>query len=203
MDSCLILSTPRAGTHLVMRLLHLLGMKEHPYSIKTARDNIHTMPIKDHYCFTSHMPCTEGFKTYLDTYKGIFITRDWKDAAVSLTKDMVSNSGESFEEKLKVITKDLEDRYARNEGWEREDEVYPTTFEKLIGTKGGGNDQNQKREIIAICKHLKISFNGKILNYCKKELYGHDVPSNNAGHISKSFRIGKIGTWEEYKRLFK
>ena len=66
--------------------------------------------------------------------------------------------------------------------WRFEPDVYTTTFEKLIGKQGGGSEDEQIKEIIAIGNHL-----GKPLTWNKQK----KLPTNYLG-VHGDFVKGRL-----------
>lgn len=82
--------------------------------------------------------------------------------------------------------------------WLNEPYVYTTSFEKLVGPKGGGSLEDQLKEIIAMARHMGLDFTLEQAQYVSDNLFGG----------SFSFREGKIGSWKkhftsEHKEAFK
>lgn len=72
-------------------------------------------------------------------------------------------------------------------GWLRQPEVCVVTFEKLIGSKGGGNDDLQAQELQKILKHINIDESDRIIRELGQRVYG----------MSNTFNKGQIGRWKE------
>jgi hypothetical protein len=97
-----------------------------------------------------------------------------------------------------IHVKDIASFYNLYLPWRFEPNVYTTTFEKLVGKEGGGDEATQIDEIIAIANYL-----------------GHVITTEEAKKISSAlfggtltFREGKIGSWkghflERHKAAFK
>jgi len=165
----LVISIPRSGTHLVMRLLTLLG--ETPE-------------------FGGHLFYDKNYNK-----KAIYIERDLRDVVVSLVdffknrnkvhpaRDYVNNSEDPFStvilgghEKLPSMKK----RKINTEGWKKHPLVYTTSFERLK------NDLDT--EVKNICNHFNIKYK-KI----KEEiLFGKHPP------YEQNFNKGEIGNWKNY-----
>ncbi len=87
-----------------------------------------------------------------------------------------------------IHVKDVASFYNLYLPWRFEPNVYATTFEKLVGKEGGGDEETQIHEIIAIASFL-----------------GHVITREEAKKISSvlfggttTFREGKIGSWKEH-----
>ncbi len=183
MDSCIILGMQRTGNHLVMRLLDLLGIKEHPNSINIGRDNIKNMPLKGYYCFGSHLPFCES--SLLKVYKGIYISRDLRSVAHSNAMKMDNKL--PYQDRIMFVTEQLKKNITMHQ-WKDHESVLHITFEKLIGPTGGGSDEKQDNEIKKICQFLNIDLTDKLLAYAKVKLFG----------VGEQFRKGTITDWRSY-----
>ena len=202
MNSCIVLGYQRAGNHLVMRLLELLGMKEFSNHIKSTGDNIHNMPNKDHFCFSGHMPYDENSEL-LKKYKGIYISRDLK--AVALSNALKMSDKNSFDYRLKFYIQKIKKEFPQMHLWNDHPNIYHVPFEMLIGAKGYGfktpeeaemaymsqHDKIQRFEIESICKFLDRTIGQKELNYVVKNLFGKH---------NQFFRKGQIKDWKNYFR---
>lgn len=71
--------------------------------------------------------------------------------------------------------------------WRSKPYVYVTTFEDLVGPRGGGNARAQAEEIRAIANHLELTISYKELAHIK----------NNAFGGTHTFRKGIIGAWQQ------
>ena len=76
--------------------------------------------------------------------------------------------------------------------------VYSVSFEKLIGSKGGGSDAIQLEEIINIARYLEYPISLQEAQEIARDLHGN----------TPTFREGKIGGWRDHfkppiKALFK
>lgn len=72
--------------------------------------------------------------------------------------------------------------------WMLEPNTYTTTFEKLVGSKGGGSDTQQVREIVAMAHHIGLDLDLKTVKGIVDKLFGG----------TSTFRAGKIGSWKKY-----
>lgn len=73
-------------------------------------------------------------------------------------------------------------------GWAKSNICFMTTFEKLIGSKGGGDDKVQSEELNKIAKFLELDISQEKKQQVCSELFGN----------SFTFREGKIGSWKKY-----
>ena len=86
--------------------------------------------------------------------------------------------------------------------WMQTPYTYVCRFENLIGEKGGGTRERQKREIKNIGNFINISLSNETIDYIANNLHGNKV------FESPTFIRGKIGYWKEYfneyhKAIFK
>lgn len=72
--------------------------------------------------------------------------------------------------------------------WFEYPDIYITTFEKLVGTKGGGSDEIQFQEIVNIANFLELELTPDILKEIQINLFGQ----------STTFREGCIGGWQKH-----
>lgn len=73
--------------------------------------------------------------------------------------------------------------------WSKLPNVHLTSFEKLVGTKGGGDDEIAIEEIQALAKFLDVDLELERAKQIVSKLYGG----------TSTFKVGKIDTW---KKLF-
>jgi hypothetical protein len=64
-------------------------------------------------------------------------------------------------------------------------------FEDIVGSKGGGNDDLQRKTIQSIANHIKIKVSQERLNLIQAVLFG------NTGISSSTFFTGQIDAWRE------
>jgi len=215
-NSCIVLSVPRSGTHLVMCLLRLLGMKEFlaetdKYGVK----NIFNLPKKNHFCFGTHIPFDYSYLEIMKKkgIKGINISRDIRDVVTSFAfyiRDFSYEDGhkkiknKSPQEQISYIIKGdksidfppIANRIKSNREWNQHEIIYHATFEKLIGENGGGSEKEQFEEIKNICRHLDIKIKNSQIGGMTKELwrnpdYGENIRKGIIGN-HKDFFTDKI-----------
>jgi sulfotransferase 6B1 len=147
--------------------------------------------------------------------KIVFIYRDPRDQVISWIKFIFREKYQqaalleklTFDEILmKCICEDvwtlipdtLDGFYRHFLPWAACPNVYTTTFEKLVGSKGGGSDEDQSAEIHAIANHIGVDLSSLDLQNIGKDLFGG----------TWTFSEGQIGTWKRYfnddhKKAFK
>lgn len=82
--------------------------------------------------------------------------------------------------------------------WQKSVLCYTTTFEKLVGKRGGGSDELQRKEIENIAAHLGIMLDVPEIDSVAQAIFGR----------TDTFREGQIGSWkkhftDEHKQAFK
>ena len=82
----------------------------------------------------------------------------------------------------------IKDFYDLFLGWRDFPGIYVTAFEKMVGAKGGGDDEVQYRELQNIAKHCGIPLNYEEAFEIQKNLFGG----------TDTFRNGKIGAWKSH-----
>lgn len=204
-------SIPKCGTHLLDKCLMLLTKKKSFYSgvcNSITQEKIAIDPNK-FFLKSHHSICTEKELAFITLHNmlGVFIYRDPRDQIISLiwyVKKTPSHPNyryfidKTFDELIYVCIDALPETYNDRLRWIDSQSVYTTTFEKLIGSKGGGSDNLQYRELINIASHLKIKLADDEIRAIMKKLFGG----------TWSFREGKIGAWkqhftEDHKKYFK
>jgi hypothetical protein len=166
---------------------------------------------------TAHVPYSRNLGALLDEMhvRIICITRDPRDIVVShahyvsnqppdspffetplynyyqyLSDDeriMVSIVGVR-DEARRLNLLDIKTRLESVLAWRQEPFHYATTFERLVGPRGGGSRDAQLQEIRAICAHLGI--------VCTEQRVGEIADSLFGG--TTTFRKGLIGGWREH-----
>ncbi len=204
-----VISIPKCGSFLIYKCISLLTNKAPKHQplftgIEWGDD------MWDKYFATNH----EGLTSFAQqqvinkNIKVVFIIRDPRDQVVSamyylkkinvlnansmtnaaLLNDLIHNMCKWFKVAMISMPKtyDVTSFYREFLSWQHLPCVYTTTFEKLIGSKGGGDDVLQRQEIKNIAYHLEINFDDDVLNYIQKNIFGG----------SQTFRSGKIGAWK-------
>src|SRR5579872_1228697 len=215
------LSIPKSGSYLLYKCIGLITQKEpkHAYHAASFTD-------WDNSFVTNHeLPSQDAIAGYqAQNIKAVFIYRDPRDQVVSsayffkeklkhpramameieeLTTDLMYNSGIwwkyvvfvgvelPYDTSIKVF-------YDALLPWAQQPFVYTTTFEKLVGPKGGGDREQQVKEIINIADHVEYPVTQERAEQIADLLFGR----------FETFREGKIGGWKEnftadHRRIFK
>jgi hypothetical protein len=81
----------------------------------------------------------------------------------------------------------LDERYRQFLGWEREGEAVMVKFEDLVGLRGGGSDEAQRRAVEQVATHLGVPPGEETMRLVQENLFGK----------GRTFRKGQIGGWRE------
>lgn len=169
-----LLSIPKAGTHMVIRLLGLMGLERS--SDRIPLPGTWSTPPYFHY----HAPCRDlmeadwfdpmGRQLFLRS-PAIFVYRNPLDIVVSELNWFIRpehafsgylNSYKDIGEKLDRLIADItvmgtiRDRINRYAGWMNFNNVIPVSYEELVGERGGGSDAEQTESIWAMQLKLHI-----------------------------------------------
>lgn len=210
-QSLFLISVPKAGTHLLFELAKVFGYREggscpsNPrggYWYYTEYSNSHTSA--KHFFNDTVYTSDFGNRDHpFVTSPAIFIYRNPLDIVASEAnyyhkEGKTSFSGYlsslSYDERLKKLIDDkwllgsIRDRISQYVAWNYFENVISVSFEELIGHKGCGDDELQKKLIWSL--QLKLQVPGKPKEFADK------VFNEN----SATFFKGKIGS---YKELFK
>lgn len=247
-------SVPKSGTHLLSRLLLLLGFEQRPLGIRPrlvagpfspirrfirAREPekvsvgvVSPQQVGHHWlqrrlarvpdgCFvTAHCLYTPELAELLreEEMRVVCILRDPRDVAVS-QMHYIKQQRRHFAHKAFVALpsdherllvsirggkldgrtlQSLGERYRQFLGWERDEGAIVVKFEDLVGPRGGGSAETQRRAVERVLAHLDLSADEPTLRRMEEEMFG----------IGKTFRRGQIGGWrkefsEEHARVTK
>lgn len=222
-NTCVI-SIPKSGTHLLMKTLSLLTNKTPralPNNYYLDRESIEKI-IPQHYLLT-HLIYDEVNKLQIlaNNIKVVLIIRDPRDMIISFAyfipkirvwadlnnlpiNDLISLLINRVAYILGTVresdgTGTIDDLYRVNYlKWISKPYVFVTTFEKLIGATGGGDDELQLKEIQEIADFLGYHITIHDGEQIAKKLFGD----------TNTFREGKIGSWkthftDKHKEAFK
>ncbi len=81
----------------------------------------------------------------------------------------------------------LDERYRQFLGWEQDEGAVVVKFEDLVGSKGGGSAEVQRRAVERVAAHVGISVNEGTMRLVEENLFG----------VGRTFRKGQIGGWQE------
>lgn len=158
-----------------------------------------------------HLPYSPRTAQILEDldYKMVIIVRDPRDVALShinwaLTRDYLPHQkyyeslppderlsqeieGFAFPPEGPVVL-DLRKRYEYILKWRGHPMVYVTSFERLVGPRGGGSAEAQREEVNNIAAHLGIELTDDHRNAVIENLFGGTV----------TFKDGKSGGWKQH-----
>jgi len=211
-EKFILITTPKCGSHLIIHILNEILQKEDQRQLRSVfPDFLHELAIaeKNNTYLSTHQPCTPEAAEYVKShgYKVIFILRDPRDQLVSLMHynqrgywpQLPMNHLSHSEQITELITGNrfgfhcYEESFVDRLGWKDlgPDITYVTTFEKLIGYRGGGSDTQQKQEILNIAEHIGITLSPQDCERIAKRAYGKGF----------TFRKGMIGSWKSHFTL--
>lgn len=217
-----LISIPKCGTHLLIKLVEQLTQNK-VFWVNPEINSSSEEPAKNIYC--GHLLATPGNMEYLldKDCKCIFIYRDPRDQVVSfayhikldkncpqgklLVNDLITlliNDNNflkifgGFSSLFMDSIMTINDYYKLFLPWVNVETVYVTTFEQLVGSRGGGDDLTQRNEIIKIADYLSVALNIDQVEKIQQSLFGNTY----------TFRSGQIGAWKQHfnlyqKKLFK
>src|SRR5215213_7441620 len=81
----------------------------------------------------------------------------------------------------------LDERYRQFLRWQDNDNTMLVKFEDLVGPRGGGSAEAQRRTVERVARHLGVSVDEETVPSIEKELFG----------LGRTFRKGQIGGWRE------
>jgi sulfotransferase 6B1 len=81
----------------------------------------------------------------------------------------------------------LDERYRQFLRWQDDNNTMLVKFEDLVGPRGGGSAEAQRRTVERVARHLGVSLEEETVPSIEKELFG----------LGRTFRKGQIGGWRE------
>lgn len=212
----LVNSIPKAGTNLMDSILQELpglvpkaGRTLMEWDFTPERTINKILSTKRGFYQLAHLPAHENLLSTLNEsdIKTLFIVRDPRDVIVSNFKyvlgiDVTHKSHQYIKslnndkERIKAcilgkedIISPLHEVYAQYAGWLGQDNCLTVKFEELVGSRGGGDDNLQKKNILSIALFLNIFLEDKKLNEILEKTKIPNTPT---------FRVGKVGGWTNY-----
>jgi hypothetical protein len=170
--------------------------------------------LSPHHYSSTHFGDTETLEHFIATYpdhKFILNIRDLRDVALSMLDWCLELEGASFTHSIDITTWNALPRKSQlasqfspkiwGDSWLIEeyrdfmnfiakvpsDRILITSFEKLVGSRGGGNDLDQQEEIRKIADFLSVSYEELDIQEIADHLYGETF----------TFRVGQIKRWEK------
>lgn len=198
MKSCIVFGVPRAGNHLVMRFLDLIGLAEYDANLvfPYRQEDIFKIPTTDHYGFSAHIVASEANICRYENLDivGVYISRNPEDIVCSMAHLRVGNGTMFLVDAIAASWVRVKPVQAGVEGWSSVDNVYSTTYEKLVGSRGGGTDEKQKAEIEAIISHIGIDKSAADIDKIQRALW-----SNKASAMPDLEIMARIGNGRRIK----
>ncbi len=208
-----LFTIPKSGTHVLIKLFRNPEFNRlEPTNQKELINN----PLF-YYSVHFSDPFDECIQYFSSEHKFIVNVRDFRDVAVSMVDWCIERNkcpficgnkiscGQvkqawfdlSYTEKIKAffqpdiwgkswLMKELE-KLEKFLLFVPQDKCYLTSFEKLVGSKGGGDSVQQQAEIQKIATFLGIHIHKKTIKLIADSLYGD----------SYTYRQGRIGRWKE------
>ena len=206
----LVVSLPKAGTHLVERAVCL-----HPRLYRQFRRTLNPenvgpegldgvlRTLRPGQVAVAHLPFDPAYASLLEGVRTLFVVRDPRDMAVSLAHYIESRGdhplhfayGERPDERSRISSpSSATRRRARrrrrsracspdSRGW-LESGALVVRFEDLIGARGGGDDDAQARTLREIYDYLGVEL-------------APGVGERLFSSASPTFRKGQIGGWRQ------
>ena len=81
----------------------------------------------------------------------------------------------------------LDERYRQSLGWQDDDNAMVVKFEDLVGPRGGGSVEAQRRTVERVARHVGLEPDERMISTVEENIFG----------VSKTFRKGQIGGWRE------
>jgi hypothetical protein len=203
-----LISIPKAGTHLLLRLAEAIG---YPFGGISASDP----PPGRWYTIeqeTTHTKASDMFEKILMQRRvildppflrapALFIYRDPRDVAVSTANynhrpEVFPFHGYfanlSFRERLARCVDDtwllgsIRDQMVSFAAWLDMPNVIPISFEELVGASGGGDDNVQRKLVWSILLKLQAPGRPEV------------IAGNLFDRSSPTFHTGQIGAWRQH-----
>lgn len=216
---------PKSGTHLINEIMKNLTMIKPIWGFPLDNKFPDYKNYGQPYYAADHYSLEQKTIDFVAKHKlkGVFMLRDPRDQLVSFAYHMrdvhgfqdtdiktiimegIGNCHKYYKKAWGFDVNTIVEAYNLFLAWQKNPDIYTTTFEKLVGPKGGGSMEEAVAEIKRICNHLDLPFQENELPYIIDKSYGlNTVSSINYN----TFREGKIGSWkrhftEEHKREFK
>lgn len=207
----LVLTIPKAGTHLIMKAVESIVQDEFcPFGPTIIRqETINRLCYGRDRFFIDHLMPDYDFLKFDRSKKFVKVVflRDPRDVVLSLVywvekMEMAFMSIEKirefnqlpFDERLSRVILMPDANYGaswfvRNTlEWMKNPTVFVCRFEDLVGPKGGGSRKRQEKTIEALAIHLGYSLEPERVAEIADELFGG----------TWTFRNGQIGGWKEY-----
>jgi hypothetical protein len=177
--------------------------------------------VEENQFIIGHLPFSTRVRELLErlNYKMVIVVRDPRDVVIShvnwaLSREylpyhqfykslphydriMAAIHGFAFQPHGPVVLS-LQRRFQHILAWQVHSEAHVTTFEKLVGPKGGGDLSVQLAEIKGIAEHLNLEASSTQLEFVAENTFGNTF----------TFKKGQSGRWrsefhEDHKEAIK
>ncbi len=223
----LICTLPKTGTNLLIKLSKLISKQDKFFHLGALKKNMATIPCTLYWAHAWHESLVPKAPMTLEpnnnkieflkenNIKLVLILRDPREHIVSVLRSLrkrlnhrnIQWAINSFPGLLKRQTgdpgflkyKDINECYYAYWQWaDTYPHVYVTYFEKLVGAKGGGNQQEQESEIKNIADFMEVDLSEAEITDIAHKLFGG----------THTFKQGQIASWKRHfskdnKALFK
>jgi sulfotransferase 6B1 len=81
----------------------------------------------------------------------------------------------------------LDERYRQFLGWQDDNNAMMVKFEDLVGPRGGGSAETQRRTVERVAWHVGLEPDERMISTVEENIFG----------VSNTFRKGQIGGWRE------
>jgi sulfotransferase 6B1 len=209
-------SVPKCGTYLLRRTLDLVGLRpSNAVAVNPSADQLlDGLACHRGMAQVAHVPANPGAVAAVRQTgaRVLLITRDPRDQAVSHAFHYRTHEEhqlhryfrdhlQDFDDALMAVIRgfgpgpqsqlpDVDSFFRAFLPWRDLPETYWTTYERLVGPRGGGSSADQKVEVAAILSHLGFP------------LAATTVAALLAGRVysehSPTFRCGQQGQWRQY-----
>ena len=174
MKSCIVFSSPRAGTHLVMTGLDRMGMVEARALTQPEWDTLDwsklvDMPSEGYFRFGAHMTDPHLFRAYRESdLCGIYVTREEEPQVRSYRAFLSVNQKRDITHK--EARQEVRDRRLLNDIWATQPRVLTVRFEDLIAGRSW-------REIMAhvACESVSVGHIMEGIPARDGDLYYHNT----------------------------
>lgn len=203
----LITTVPKSGTHLLSKAIKLMTGQQAFWGKDVDTVNPWELnSIYDNQFYLLHAICTPYNYDLIKyrNFKVILMIRDPRDVLISWAhwlKESPGNKGfyecHTLSDLISCLIKNyrlshletqtLVEFFEQYLCWLQYPDVYITSFEKLVGPLGGGDQISQENEIINLSTFLDIPLKQPKIKKISKALFGDTA----------TFRQGKIGSWKE------
>jgi hypothetical protein len=212
--SCFMVSIPRSGSVLTLKVLRLLGLREFfpgscPTRVNVGIGNIGCTPSLGCCVWANHFESSEkNVEAFRRTgIQTIFVSRDLRDVVVSLAffvfKKFADNDVEglhsfpeygfkgNFDEFLFHLIPHVKSLYLNRVGWKDQPFVYHLTYERLWS--------DTSAELARLADLLNITLTEGDLKFCLDN-FMPDKGWQGDEEIKKYtyYRQGKVGDWKNH-----